>query len=249
MKDLSFLKQSLIAHRGYHNILECIPENSMLAFKEAIKNNLIIELDVHILKDKSIVVFHDDNLKRMTGVNKLIKNFTYSEIKDIKLQDTKETIPLLNNVLKLINGKVPVIIEIKVDQKVGLLESELIKILDNYNGKYAVKSFNPFSINYIRKKRPNIVRGQLASNFKKNRMSRIKKLFLGHMLYNFITKPDFISYDIRALPNKKISKLRNNKVILGWTIRSEEDLEKAKKYCDNYICENINLNKHKNRFI
>ena len=245
MKDLSFLKQNLIAHRGYHNILKGIPENSMLAFKEAIKNNLIIELDVHILKDKSIVVFHDNNLKRMTGKNILIKDMTYYELESIKLQNTNEKIPLLKDVLELINGKVPVIIELKVDQKVGILESELIKILDNYKGKYAIKSFNPFSINYIRKKRPNIIRGQLSSDFRNLKISKFKKFLLSHMLYNHITKPDFISYDIRALPNKRISKLRNSKIILGWTIRNESDLEKAKKYCDNYICENINLNKRK----
>ena len=243
IRDTSFLKESLIAHRGYHNIDKKIPENSIPAFKEAIKNNLVIELDVHILKDSNVVVFHDDNLKRMTSINKNIKDLTYKDLNNVYLEGTKEKIPLLTDVLKLVNGKVPLIIELKSDVKCGLLEEKVIKILKEYKGKYAVKSFNPFSIRYFKKYYPDAIRGQLVSSFKNKKMNSIKKLFLSHMFFNFLTKPDFISYDIKSLPNNKISKLRDDKLILGWTVRNTEDLEKAKKYCDNYICENIDFKK------
>lgn len=240
-RDVNFLNRSLIAHRGYHNIEKDIPENSMLAFKNAIENSLIIELDVHILKDGEVVVFHDDNLKRMTGLDKNIKELSYNDIKKLKLQGTEEGIPLLKSVLNLVDGKVPIIIELKYDVKCGILEKEVIKILKNYKGDYVIKSFNPFSINYFRKNSPKVIRGQLVSDFKETKMSRIKKLILSSMVLNFITKPDFISIDIRTLPNKKIDKLRKHKLILGWTIRNKNDLVKAKKYCDNFICENIDL--------
>lgn len=240
-RNLDFLTDSLIAHRGYHNITIGIPENSILAFKKAIDSQLIIELDVHILKDGKVVVFHDDNLKRMTGIEKNIKDMTYNEIKNIKLQKTNETIPLFTDVLNLVNGKVPIIVELKYDVKCGVLEKEVIKILSNYSGEYAIKSFNPFSIDYFRKNKSEVIRGQLSTDFKNKKMPILKKLILRLMLFNFITKPDFISYDINALPSNKIKKLRKNKLILGWTIRSIEDLEKAQKYCDNYICENINF--------
>ena len=240
-RDVSFLTKNLIAHRGYHNIKKEIPENSILAFEEAIKNNLIIELDVHILKDGKVVVFHDDNIKRMTGIDKNIKDMTFNELQKVKLQETEQKIPLLQEVLEIVNGRVPIIIELKNDVKCGVLENEVIKILKKYDGKFAIKSFNPFSINYIRKNYPEAIRGQLISSFKNKKMSKIKKIFLSKFIFNFISKPDFISYDIKSLPNKKIAKLRKNKMILGWTIRSEEDLDKAKKYCDNFICENIDL--------
>ena len=149
MKDLEFLKNNLIAHRGCHN--ELIPENSMPAFSKAIKNNLIIELDIHLLKDNKVVVFHDDNLKRMTGLDKPIKDLTYEEVRKLKLLNTNYKVPLLSDVLELINGKVPVIIELKYDTKYGLLESELLKILKNYKGLYAIKSFNPLSLYYFKK--------------------------------------------------------------------------------------------------
>ena len=236
-RKTDFLIKTLIAHRGYHDIEKNIPENSLRAFEEAIKNNYIIELDVHILKDGEVVVFHDDNLKRMTGIDKKIKECTYCEISKLRLKETEEKIPLLKNVLNLVDGKVPIIIELKIDVRCGKLEKEVIEILSHYNGKYAIKSFNPFSVDYFRKHSPNTIRGQLASDFKNDKMFILKKLLLKNMLFNFISKPDFISYDIRALPNKKIQKIRKKQLILGWTARSGEDIEKAKKYCDNVIFE------------
>ena len=236
-RKTDFLTRNLIAHRGYHDIEKGIPENSMLAFEEAIKNNYIIELDVHILKDNEVVVFHDDNLKRMTGADRKIKNCTYNELSKLRLQQTDEKIPLLKDVLNLVNGKVPIIIELKTDVRCGKLEKEVIKILEQYNGEYAIKSFNPFSVNCFRKHSPSTIRGQLASDFKNDKMCIIKKIFLKHMLFNFISKPDFISYDIRALPSDKIARLREKQLVFGWTARSGEDIEKTKKYCDNVIFE------------
>lgn len=236
-KDTSFLTKNIIAHRGYHNIEKGIPENSIIAFNESIKNNYIIELDVHILKDGEVVVFHDDNLKRMTGIDKKIKECTYCEISKLRLKETDEKIPLLKDVLNLVDGKVPIIIELKTDVICGKLEKEVIKILEQYNGEYAIKSFNPLSVNYFRKHSPTMIRGQLASDFKNDKMLILKKIFLKNMLFNFISKPDFISYDIRALPNKKIARLKEKQIILGWTARTQEELEKARKYCDNVIFE------------
>jgi glycerophosphoryl diester phosphodiesterase len=230
LRDTSFLTQNLIAHRGYHDIKIGIPENSMLAFKRAIENNLIIELDVHVLKDGTVVVFHDDNLKRMTAIDKDIKNLDYQEIEKLQLQATEQRIPLLKEVLELVDGKVPLIIELKYDVKCGVLEEKVIEILKGYKGKYAIKSFNPLSVRYFKKKMPEAIRGQLTSNFKTRKI-----------LYNFLAKPDFVSCDIHSLPNRKAEKIRKRITLLGWTIKSKEDLEHARKYCDNYICENIDL--------
>ena len=239
MKDLNFLKSNLIAHRGYHNKEIGIPENSMLAFIEAINNNYVIELDVHILKDGNVVVFHDNNLKRMTGINKLIKNTTYNEIKDIKLDNTDQTIPLLSDVLKLVDGKVPLLIELKYDNKVGMLEDKLINIMKDYKGLYAFQSFSPFSLIYLKKHYPNVPRGLLVSDLKNNKINIIKKFLLKNMVFNFLIKLDFISVNYNYLNSKKIQKLRNNKLILTWTIRNNDDLNNVKDLCDNYIVENI----------
>lgn len=161
------------------------------------------------------------------------------ESKDLKLQNTDNYIPLLNDVLKIISGKVPIIIEIKNDKKVGIIEQEIMNILKTYNGIYAIHSFNPFTIFWLRRNYPNIIRGQLVSNFKNKKINLIKKILLKNMTFNFMTKPDFISYDIKALPNNKLKRNKGKKMILGWTIKNKEQMEKARKYCDNYICENI----------
>lgn len=240
-KKLDFLKQNLIAHRGMHNIKKEIPENSIIAFKKAIESNYIIELDLHILKDKSIVVFHDDNLKRMTGIDKAIKETTYKEISNVKLQNTQNYIPLFKDVLELIDGKVPIIIELKYDVKSRELEKKTMELLTNYNGKYVIKSFNPVSVYWLKRNYPEVVRGQLSYNFSNSKMNIIEKIILKNMLLNFITKPDFISYGIKGLPNNHVKKFRKKKVVLGWTIRSKEDFEFAKKYCDNCICENLEI--------
>ena len=233
MKDLSFLKNNLIAHRGYHNIEKGIVENSKEAFDEAIKNGYIIELDVHILKDDTVVVFHDDDLKRVKDADIKIKNMTIEEAK-------KYDIPTLEEVLKQIDGKVPILLETKYDVTDGRLEKETIKLLKNYKGKVAVQSFSPKSLKYFRDEMPEIPRGILASNFKKDHRIWIEKVLLRNMMFNFYCKSDFISYGIGSLPTKKVDKYRKNgTLVLGWTVRTNEDLEVAKKYCDNYITENF----------
>ena len=233
--DVNFLKNNLIAHRGLHN--KIIPENSIPAFKEAIKNNYIIEFDVHILKDNNVVVFHDDNLKRLTGIDKKIKDTTYNEIKNLKLNNTENYIPLLKDVLKLVNGRVPLLIELKYDNKVGLLEDKLIDIMKDYKGLYAYQSFSPFSLIYL-KKRTNMPRGLLVSDFKNNKINIIKKIFLKNMLLNFLVKPDFISVNYNFLNRKKIQKYKNKLLILTWTIRNN-DFDKYKDLCDNFIFESF----------
>ena len=207
MKDLKFLKETIIAHRGVHNEKDII-ENSLEAFKEAVNKNYIIELDVHFLKDGEVVVFHDDNIERMTGINKNLKDCTYDEIRNIKLLNKNTYIPKFSDVLKLVDGKVPILIELKNDNKVGLLESSLVQILKKYNGKYAVQSFNPLSIMWFKNNYPNIIRGQLVCKFKNKKMDNIKKFILKTMFFNIITNPDFISHSVDDLSYKEVNKIK-----------------------------------------
>lgn len=236
MKDLKFLKETIIAHRGVHNEKDII-ENSLEAFKEAVNKNYIIELDVHFLKDGEVVVFHDDNIERMTGINKNLKDCTYDEIRNIKLLNKNTYIPKFSDVLKLVDGKVPILIELKNDNKVVLLESSLVQILKKYNGKYAVQSFNPLSIMWFKNNYPNIIRGQLVCKFKNKKMDNIKKFILKTMFFNIITNPDFISHSVDDLSYKEVNKIKKNKFILGWTVRNKERYDELIKYYDNLICE------------
>lgn len=229
MKRCDFLTKSLIAHRGYHDIKNGIPENSLLSFKRAIRHNYIIELDIHLTKDMRIVVFHDDNLKRVCGVNKKISDCTYDELKKLYLLNTKSKIPLLEEVLNLVNNKVPIIIEIKGNNKYGVVEKYLVKLLDEYTGEYAIQSFNPFSVLWFKINRPNVVRGIIKVFDRKRNLKQV-------IFKNFLLRPDYIAKDV-----KFFSRRRFNKLIIGWTIRTKDEYEKYKNYYDNLICENMEI--------
>lgn len=233
MKNLEFLYSNIIAHRGFHDLKN--PENSIGAFKKAIKKNYLIEFDIHLLKDNTVVVFHDDNLKRMIGINKNIKDTTYEEIKNLKLLNSKYNIPTLKEVLDLVDGKVPIIIELKFDRKVGLLEKEVCKILDNYKGIFCVKCFNPLSVMWFKKHKRNYIRGLLIDS-KKNIF--IKKLASSNIFLR-LCNPDFISCRYSLFKNKKIKKFIKNKPVIAWTIKSKTNYNKYKNKFSSLICENI----------
>ena len=244
MKNIKEFINKPFAHRGYFDNKE-IPENSLEAFKLAIKYGYNIELDVHITLDKKIVVFHDDDLNRMCNIDKKIEDCTYEELKQCKLLNTNYTIPLLNDVLKLVNGKVNLLIETKVKKYNSKLEKELSNILDNYDGIFAIQSFNFLSIKWFKKNRKNYVIGVLASNFKNKKINPIYKLISKTLLFDKILKCDFISYDIRSLPNKYVINKRKNKPIFGWTFKTQESYEKLSKYCDCVIVEKELINNSK----
>lgn len=231
MKNLDFLSSNLIAHRGLHN--DKYPENSLGAFKRAIRKNYIIEFDVHLLKDGTAVVFHDDNLYRMCGKRKKIKDFTYDELKKIKLLDTNYTIPTLDSVLKLIDGKVPIIVELKYDVKVGLLEEKVCNLLDNYKGEFCVKSFSPLSILWFKKNRPNYIRGLLISNKARNFKEKLMHSFIPFM----ICKPDFVSCNYLLYRNRRIRKYMRKHPVIAWTVRTENVYNKYKNKFTNMIVE------------
>ena len=240
MKNTYFLKNNLIAHRGYHDIKKGIPENSIAAFKRAIRYNYIIELDVHLTKDNKIVVFHDYSLKRMCKIDKLIEDCSYNELLKYNLLDTKYKIPLLDEVLRLIDGKVGLLIETKNSSNNTKLEELLSEKLDNYKGDFAIQSFYPLSILWFKKNKKNYIRGILSSDFKKHKdMSNLKKNILKCLVFDIFLKSDFIAYDIKALPNSYVESKRKNKLILSWNIKNAKDYNKALEYSDNIIGENM----------
>ena len=232
----TWLVETPIAHRGFHD--KNNPENSLAAFARAIEKGYAIELDVQLLADETVVVFHDDSLARMTGNDGYIKYLNKEDLKALSLKGTKETIPTLEEVLKFVDGRVPLLIEIKNKYKVGKLEQKVIDLLKNYKGKYAVQSFNPFSLGYFRQHAPQILRGQLAGYLKNEKsLSWISKFLLKRMRFNKkVSQPDFIAYEAAALPNRFVRKYKNLP-LLAWAIKSKEEYLKIVKYCDNIIFE------------
>ena len=227
---------NIIAHRGFHDML--IPENSFLAFKKAIRNNYIIELDIHLLKDGNIAVFHDFNLKRMCGVNKIIEDCTYNELLKYNLLNTKEKIPLLERVLNLVNGKVPIIIEIKEIVYNSRLEKKLSKLLSNYNGMVYIHSFNLLSLLWFRRNMCNIKGGLIYSTLSDKSLILKYNLFKS-LLINGILKVDFISCNKKLLNDSYIKKIRKKVAIFAWTIKNKEEFNLYNNQSDKLICDNI----------
>lgn len=228
---------NVIAHRGIHD--KITPENSLSSFKRAIKKNIPIELDVHILKDNTVIVFHDDNLKRMTGVNKEVKNCTYEEIKDLFLKGTYDKIPKLSEVLELVSGKVKILIELKCDVKNHLLEDKVLEITKNYSGEILFKSFSLNAVKYM-KKNTNRSVGLLIGNVDKKIKSKLIRFLIKRINYNIFLKPDFISCDYNIINQANIRWFKNkNKPIFVWTIKNIIDYNNLKNRCDYLIVEKI----------
>ena len=239
MKDLTWLKTEYIAHRGLHQKDQSVPENSMESFKLALENDYAIELDVNLTKDEVPVVFHDHSLKRMTQIDRLITELTKEELKGINLAQTSEKIPTLLEVITFVNGKKPLLIELKPHQNVDMLCYQVMEVLKDYTGEFAIFSFHPTVVSILKKFYPDVIRGQISEYFRTNEhMNWFQKYLMKSMFFNRFSNPDFISYGISDLPNKYLDRQKKKGVvIISYAARSQEDFDKVKSYYDNVVFE------------
>lgn len=240
----SFLRTTPIAHRGLHG--GDVPENSFAAFEAAINAGYAIEMDVRFSKDYKLVVFHDDELDRVTDGKGMVKDYTYEELQRFSLKNG-EKIRLFTDFLSFINGRTPILIELKYMPGVKGLPEEVAAELKDYKGDYALQSFNPLYLLKLKKLCPDVPVGQLASwgeyaDFKYCRTFwHIKAGVMRRLWLNAIVKPDFVSYRYDYLPMRCTTRFRRkaNKVLLAWCIRTKEQLDKIPDLADNVIFENI----------
>ena len=256
------LKKYRYAHRGLFTKPDC-PENSLMAFRKAMELGFGIEFDVHLTCDGKLAVIHDSGLKRVTtvradhkpvipstasiptevkvGCSGIIEYMTLEEAKAFKLEESEEHIPEFREVLELIDGRIPMIIELKPrDGNHEELTDAVVRALEGYKGLYCIESFNSFAVLYLRNKYPHIVRGQLASDLKRDMGARVPNdprepfkadtgtsLMVRDMMLNPLTKPDFAAYNILDRRNKAFKKYGGMKVI--WTVKDPLDLEVCEK--------------------
>ena len=232
----TWLVEKPIAHRGLHNAK--FPENSLAAFEHAIKHGFAIETDVRAIDDGAPVIFHDEGLSRMTGRDGYVCNLKKEELAELRLLKTEEKIPLFSEFLEFVNGRAPILIEIKNVNKIGALEKAVIDALADYKGEFAVQAFNPHCMEFFRINAPHVIRGQLSCYFKKDsNLSRVKRYALKRLMLNKASRPDFIAYSHENLPNRWVS--RTKLPVLAWTVRSNAEYERVKEFCDNIIFENF----------
>ncbi len=229
-----WLLNTPIAHRGLWG--GDIIENSMTAYENAVDKGYPIEIDLYQTKDGKIVSFHDANLLRMTGKSGYVYEKTLDELQELSLNGTSEKIPTLEQVLSLCQDKVPLLIELK-DQPSKTFVEQVINILKNYKGEFAVQSFNPFYMLKVKKLAPEFIRGVLATECHAQDKNRLVRHVLKNMNFNFLIKPDFISYSYTGFPLPK--RKTKNKGIICWTIENQADYDKIKTFADNIIFENF----------
>ena len=230
----SWLLNKPIAHRGLWG--NGIVENTLSAYKNAVDNGYPIEIDLYSSKDGVLFSFHDTFLKRMTGAEGLIYEKTAKELKELNLLDSNEKIPTFDEVLSLVDGKVPLLIELK-DQPNNAYVDKVVERLKDYKGEFAIQSFNPLYIKRVKELAPEFIRGILATKTHSKTLPFIKRQVVKNMLLNFLIKPDFISYSFEDLPLKKrkIKKIP----LITWTITSKYDYEKIKPFVKNIIFEHF----------
>lgn len=225
------LKGWAYAHRGLHG--NGVPENSMAAFKAALDGGYGIELDIHLLKDGNLAVIHDSLLNRTTGQPGRIEDLTTEQLKDYRLEGTEETIPEFMDVLTLYNGKAPLIVELKpADNNHAALTEAACRMLESYKGTYCLESFDPRCIAWLKKNRPQIIRGQLTENYFKSRsdLPDYLKFLLKHNMTNFLTVPDFVAYryaDRKDTVTNDICRKLWKAQGVSWTLKTPDEYRVA----------------------
>ncbi len=212
------------AHRGLHG--EGIPENSLAAFRLAAERGYGIELDVQLSRDGEVYVFHDYTLERMTGREGKLAELTSLELDELRLNGSEEKIPRLSEVLEVVGGRVPILVELKGEAVDTSLCPRVDEILSRYEGKYLVESFNPALLGWYRRNRPEVRRGQLWTDVIREKKPSVLNFALTAMLTNCLSRPDFVAYDrryARAWPLFAVTR------ILGagrfvWTVREAREM-------------------------
>ena len=226
-KSISWLTRRPIAHRGLHDMNKKVWENTLSAFRRAVEKNFAIECDVHLSSDRVPVVVHDDDLKRLTGTDGFVWQRTAAELRALKVGGTGDHVPALAELLDLVRGKVPLVIELKgvAGHDEGLVEAVAAQ-LKNYKGEVAVMSFDHWLIRDFKKFMPDIPAG-LTAYGKESKLIEAHFAMLAHGL-------DFTSYAAGDLPNPFVSFVRDRlkMPVITWTIRDKPAVDLTFRYAD-----------------
>jgi len=234
-EGLSWIIAKPFAHRGLHG--DGIPENSIEAISAAVTRGFPVELDVQATADGCVVVFHDWNLLRLTGVDCAVVDARWQDLGKLRLGGTASSVPRLEEVLERVGGRVPLLIELKSRGSSRLLARSIAPLLTAYDGAFAVQSFNPWILGWFRRKHPAIPRGQLACAFDTDPMAGWKKMFFACYGMNWLSAPHFVGHRLQDLPASVPGLLRRFLPVLAWTITSASEAHRALLHADNFIFE------------
>jgi glycerophosphoryl diester phosphodiesterase len=245
MGELYWLRRPY-AHRGLHDKAKGIVENSASAVKAAMGKGYAIEVDLRAATGNMPVVFHDATLDRLTGEKGPVAEREAADLRAIPLHGSSDTILSFAELLAIVGGRVPLLLEVKSTWTGdGRFEANIASALSSYPGPVAVMSFDPYSVAAFREEAPTLPRGLVAGRFDEERhwshLTPKQRFAMRHLLTAAFARPNFIAYDIGALPSVApiAARLLFGLPLLTWTVRSQEERERATRYADAMIFEGI----------
>jgi glycerophosphoryl diester phosphodiesterase len=229
-----------IAHRGLWKP-DGPPENSLAAFEAACEADYGIELDVQLSRDGEAMVFHDTALKRLTGCDGRVGDYTAAELEAMTLAKTEETIPSLVDTLALVGHRAMVLVELKTPYgEVGPLEQRVHDILIDHAGPAAVIGFNPYSHAWFADRHPNVLRGLDSDSYRDphRKLAPEQRAAFARLEHVAIARPHFLALGLDMLPGEVAKRCRAQGMpIVAWTTRSAAEWERVSESCDNHIFE------------
>lgn len=225
-------------HRGLYTLDQSISENSLGAFQRSIEMGYGIELDVQLSHDGKVYVFHDDDLKRMTGVEGLLEEKTSDELDQMRLIGSGEKIPLLRDVLDLVKGQVPMLVELKSTFRREEAVSAVIELMKGYAGDYAYCSFDPLILRAIKVQAPSQLRGlNMEYSMDKKQFQLVTRVVLQFALLNFMITPDYLSVDYARVPLVYKFWRKTGSYGMKWAVPSQERENELTGSCETIIFE------------
>ncbi|HEX8839195.1 MAG TPA: glycerophosphodiester phosphodiesterase family protein [Sphingomicrobium sp.] len=213
------------AHRGLHAGFES-PENSIAAFEAALEIGAGIECDLRLTADAHVVVFHDHDAMRLCGSPHRISRSTIADVSALRVAN--RSIPTLTNLLELVGGRVPLLLEIKVDRNVRRLASSLRQALVDYGGPYGLMSFDPRIVRLIKTQMPDARRGLVIQD----RLTPLRRRVAMRL-----ADPHFIAVERAALAKPWVAYARAHLPVYSWTIRTAAERAQAEVHADALIWE------------
>ncbi|MFB6784366.1 MULTISPECIES: glycerophosphodiester phosphodiesterase family protein [unclassified Streptomyces] len=235
MRDFNWLVSAPIAHRGLFDTSLSIPENSLAAFRRAAERDIPIELDVQLAHDGTLVVLHDATLERMTGSPLHVSQIGRVDLGRLRLGDSGEPVPTLEQALEVIDGRIPVVIDVRrwSSELSPRLERAVAARIQDYRGPVALQSFDPLAVYRLRRLIKDRPVGQVSGALRS--ASWAAALIGRTMVTNLVTSPDFIAYEFEMLPSPYATLWQRRGVpLLAWTITSAETEARATRVADNF---------------
>jgi glycerophosphoryl diester phosphodiesterase len=237
LRELDWLVARPIAHRGLHTKSKGVIENTASAFEAAIKGNYSIECDVQLSADGEAIVFHDDDLDRLTEAKGPVKALTTQALQKVKLKATSDRMQTLAELLEQVDGRTSLVIELKsLWDDNDALAKRALKVLGSYDEPYCLMSFDPHVLACLRALSPQTVRGIVADRTTDpyyNALPLAKRYSMRTFGHLAETQPHFVSYYWRELPFEPVTEIRKlGHPVISWTLRSKEEASQALRYCD-----------------